>query len=155
MLAYSTLKSIHMLGVVLFLGNIIVTGLWKYQADRTGNAAVIGFGQRLVTLTDWVFTFPGVVLILIGGYGMAAAGGLDLAGPWWLVVAQRLFITSGVIWVLILIPIQVWQARLARGFETGGEIPSLYWLLNRHWFFWGILATIIPLANIYVMVAKP
>jgi hypothetical protein len=27
--------SLHLLGVVLFLGNIIVTALWKLLADRT------------------------------------------------------------------------------------------------------------------------
>jgi len=155
MVTYTTFKSIHLLGVVLFLGNIIVTGFWKYWADKTGNPAVVGFAQRLVTLTDWTFTFGGVVLILVGGYGMASAGGLDLAGPNWLVLAQNIFIASGIIWVGILIPIQIWQARLARQFENGGEIPALYLRLNRHWYFWGIMATLIPMANLYVMVAKP
>ena len=78
MAPYTAFKIIHMLGIVLFLGNIIVTGVWKAFADRTGNAEVVAFAQRLVTLTDWVFTFGGVVLILIGGYGMAAAAGYDL-----------------------------------------------------------------------------
>ena len=155
MLSYTTFKMIHMLGVVLFLGNIIVTGVWKYWADKTGNAEVIGFAQRLVTLTDWIFTFGGVVLILIGGYGMASVGGLDLKSTSWLVWAQVNFFASGVIWVVILIPIQIWQAQLAHAFENGGTIPPLYWRLNRHWFFWGILATVIPLGNLYVMIAKP
>ena len=59
------------------------------------------------------------------------------------------------IWAVVLIPVQVRQARLAAAFERGGEIPPVYWRLNRHWYFWGILATVIPLANLYVMVAKP
>lgn len=155
MLSYTTFKVIHMLGIVLFLGNIIVTGVWKVFADRTQNAEVIGFAQRLVTLTDWLFTFCGVVMILLGGYGMANVAGYDLRSTSWLVWAQSVFIVSGVIWVAILIPIQIWQARLARGFENGGEIPPLFWRLNRHWLFWGILATVIPLTNLYVMVAKP
>jgi uncharacterized membrane protein len=155
MLTYTTFKSIHMLGIVLFLGNIIVTGLWKSFADRTQNPVVIGFAQRLVTVTDWVFTFGGVILLVIGGYGMANVAGLDLRSTSWLVLGQGIFLASGVIWVAILIPIQIRQARLAHDFENGGEIPALYWRLNRHWLFWGILATVIPLANLYVMVAKP
>ena len=39
MLSYLTFKSIHMLGIVLFLGNIIVTGVWKYRADITRRIA--------------------------------------------------------------------------------------------------------------------
>ena len=154
MAPYTAFKIVHMAGIVLFLGNIIVTGVWKFMADRTGNPAVIGFAQRLVTLTDWVFTFGGVVLVLVGGYGMAAAAGYDLRMSW-LLLAQSLFVASGVIWAAILIPIQIRQARLAHGFENGGEIPAVYWRLNRHWYIWGLLATVIPAANLYVMVAKP
>ncbi len=155
MLSYTSFKIIHMLGIVLFLGNIIVTGVWKAFADRTRNAEVIAFAQRLVTLTDWAFTLSGVVLILVGGYGMAAAAGYDLRGTSWLLWAQGAFLASGVIWVAILIPVQIRQARLAEGFENGGAIPALYWRLNRRWYFWGVLATLIPLTNLYVMVAKP
>jgi uncharacterized membrane protein len=155
LLSYTSFKIIHMLGIVLFLGNIIVTGVWKAFADRTRNAEVIAFAQRLVTLTDWAFTLGGVVLILVGGYGMAAAAGYDLRSTSWLVWAQAAFLASGMIWVAILIPVQIRQARLAEGFENGGAIPALYWRLNRRWYFWGVLATLIPLTNLYVMVAKP
>ncbi len=61
----------HLFGVVLLVGNVIVTLVWKLGADRTGEPSVIAFGQRLVTLTDWWFTLGGVVLILIGGFGAA------------------------------------------------------------------------------------
>jgi uncharacterized membrane protein len=148
-------KSIHMLGIVLFVGNIIVTAVWKACADRTGNPAVIGFAQRLVTLTDWVFTFGGSLLVMLGGYGMAGVAGFDVLHTSWLVGAQALFYVSGVIWVAILIPIQIVQARMAHGFEPGGEIPERYWRLNRVWFFWGVVATLLPLGNLYVMVFKP
>lgn len=154
MASYTAFKIVHMLGIVLFLGNIIVTGVWKVMADRTKNPAVIAYAQHLVTVTDWVFTFGGVLLVLAGGYGMAAVAGYDLRSGW-LLLGQSLFIASGVIWAVILIPVQIRQARLAHAFENGGEVPPVYWRLNRQWYIWGILATVIPLANLYVMVAKP
>ncbi|MGO9474252.1 MAG: DUF2269 family protein [Rhodomicrobium sp.] len=154
MAPYTAFKIVHMLGIVLFLGNIIVTGVWKAMADRTKNPAVIGFAQRLVTLTDWVFTFGGAILVLAGGFGMAAAAGYDLRSGW-LLLAQILFGVSGLIWIAILIPVQIRQARLAHAFENGGPVPPLYWRLNRHWYIWGVLATVIPLANLSAMVAKP
>jgi len=64
---YLWLKSLHLLGVVMFLGNIIVTGWWKFMADRTKNPVIIAFAQRQVTLTDWIFTAGGVILVLAGG----------------------------------------------------------------------------------------
>ncbi len=147
-------KILHLLGVVLFLGNIIVTAVWKTFAGRTKNPAVAGYAQGLVTLTDWVFTLGGAILILLGGYGMAAEAGYDLKTSW-LFLGQSLFIAPGVIWLAILVPIQIRQARLAHVFEQGGSIPVEYWRLNRRWIFWGILATVLPLTNLHVMVAKP
>lgn len=154
MLAYEDFKTLHILGVVIFLGNIIVTGIWKYRADVTSNPQVIAFAQCLVTLTDWVFTLGGVILILIGGFGMVQVAGLNITQTPWIEHGLTFFVASGVIWVLILIPIQVMQARMARGFESGGVIPDRYWRLNRQWYIWGVIATVLPLLNIYVMVQK-
>ena len=81
-MSYNAFRVIYLLGVVLFLGNIIVTALWKMLADRTREPAVIAYAQWLVTLTDWIFTAGGVVLIVIGAYGMVAVGGLDLRQTW-------------------------------------------------------------------------
>jgi uncharacterized membrane protein len=153
-MSYNAFKVVHLLGVVLFLGNIIVTALWKMLADRTREPAVIAYAQWLVTLTDWIFTAGGVALILIGAYGMVAVGGLDLRQTW-LVWGQSLFVISGVIWVAVLIPTQIAQARLARAFAAGGPIPDSYWRLGRRWAIWGVIATIVPLCNLYFMVFKP
>ena len=88
-MTYDAFKVVHLFGVVLFLGNIIVTAVWKVMADQTGDSQIIAYAQRLVTLTDWIFTAGGVVLILVGAYGMAAVAGLDLRGTTWLVWGKR------------------------------------------------------------------
>ena len=56
--------------------------------------------------------------------------------------------------VLILLPVQIVQARMARTFARTGEIPPRYWVYGRIWLWFGILATVIPLANLYWMVTK-
>jgi uncharacterized membrane protein len=117
-MSYNAFKVIHLFGVVLFLGNIIVTAVWKMLADRTREPAVIAYAQWLVTLTDWIFTAGGVVLIVVGAYGMVAVGGLDLRQTW-LVWGQSLFVLSGLIWVAVLIPTQIAQARLAARVRGG------------------------------------
>lgn len=152
---YLWLKSLHLLGVVIFLGNIIVTGWWKTMADRTGNPAIIAFAQRQVTLTDWIFTLGGVVLVLIGGLGNALLYHMDYWHTKWLVWGISLFIASGVIWAVILVPVQIAQERMARQFANGGEIPARYWRLGRLWGVFGTLATVLPLMNLYWMVFKP
>jgi uncharacterized membrane protein len=154
-MSYDAFKVVHLLGVIVFLGNIIITGVWKVMADRTGDPRTVAYAQRLVTLTDWLFTAGGVALILIGAYGMAAVAHLDLRGTTWLVWGQTLFVASGLIWVFVLIPTQIAQARQARAFANGGAIPESYWRHGRRWVIWGTVATVIPLANLYFMVFKP
>ena len=50
----------------------------------------------------------------------------------------------GVVWVLILIPTQIAQARLARAFAQGGTVPESYWRLGRRWAIWETIATVLP-----------
>lgn len=147
--------ALHILGVVLFVGNIVVTAVWKTLADRTREPAVVAYAQRLVTVTDLGFTATGAALIFISGRALADAYGGVFSGPLWLKVGWSLFLASGVIWVAALIPIQVAQARLARGFRDAATIPDRYWRLSMLWAVFGSVATILPLANLYFMIFKP
>jgi hypothetical protein len=43
-MSYNALKVVHLAGVVLFLGNIIVTAVWKLLADCTGASSPMSSG---------------------------------------------------------------------------------------------------------------
>lgn len=162
---YLLYKSLHILGVILFVGNIIITGWWKVMADRTRHPAIIAYAQRQVTLTDFVFTAGGSALVLLTGIANAQVMGvvvknhiavdLTTLTVRWLANGYWLFVLSGILWVLVLIPVQIKQARMARTFAEGSPIPALYWKLCRVWLWVGALATILPLGNLYWMVFKP
>lgn len=155
---YSTLKILHLLGVIIFMGNIIVTAWWRVMADQTGDYRIIAFAQRQVILTDIVFTLGGVVLLATAGFGMVFHMNEnimeEISAQRWLWWGYTLFIISGVIWVAVLIPIQIIQSRMARKFAVTGEIPKQYWLYGKIWLAFGIVATVVPLANMYWMVIK-
>ncbi len=151
---YLIYKTLHVFGVVMFAGNIAVTGWWKFMADRTLDPKIIGFAQCQVTLTDYVFTAGGIVLMIAGGLGAAHAGGLPLTATPWIVSGSALFVLSGVIWIAVLIPLQTKLAHLSRGFASGSPIPDSYWRLGFWWNVFGVLATLLPLAAIAVMVGK-
>src|SRR5699024_361237 len=133
--------------------NITVTAVWKSLADRTRNPAVIGFSQRLVTITDIAFTLLGVVLLAITGPVLAAQAGLLHRN--WVILGETLFALTGVVWLGVRIPVQDKQAQLARQFAAGGAIPDQYWRLARMWTVAGSIATLLPLVIVALMVIKP
>lgn len=151
--SYQLLKSLHIIGVVLFIGNIIVTGWWKVMADRTRHPAIIAFAQRQVTATDWVFTFGGSMLVGTAGLLNAWINGLSLSQAW-ILWGSALFGLSAVVWLVFLLPIQTKLSTLTRGFDDHSPIPDRYWQLEKWWLFWGTVATLLPLAVIPIMVFK-
>jgi uncharacterized membrane protein len=147
------LKTLHTLGVVLFLGNIIVTAFWKVMADRTRDLAVIRFAVRATNWTDVFFTFGGVVLLAVAGRALAAQSGI-LELPW-LRLAYGLFAATGLLWLGVLIPLQRAQAKLLAPLPRDAAIPARYWRLALAWAVAGTVATLLPLGIVWLMTVKP
>lgn len=150
---YLVWKFLHITGVVMLMGNITVTAIWKFFADRDGRPAVLAFAQKLITYTDWSMTVWGVLLTMVGGYGLAIQGQFDLFGGW-LLWAQICFIIAGLIWLGLIVPIQIKSARLAREF-SGDTVPDAYKALSSKWIFWGLISTVPLLAALWLMIARP
>lgn len=150
-----TLKYLHILGLVLLIGNIMVSAWWKIMANRTKDTAIISFAQRQVTLTDYIFTLPGALLIVIAGDIMAF---MLFEQTWeitWVSAGRLVFGIAGIIWLFILIPTQIRQAKLAQTFTQTGSVPEVYWHLCRRWNIFGTIAIIVPLIVLAIMIWKP
>ncbi len=144
------IKVIHLLCACLFLGNVIVSGVWAALAERTGSHEVIKFSNRLVLLTDVMFTATGALGVVITGHLMADRYGGDTAHGW-ITWSYMLFGLSGLIWAFILVPIQLRQRTLLARFDY---ITADYMRLSMVWKIAGAIATLLPLPIIYLMVTK-
>ena len=125
------------------------------MADRTREPSIAAFGQRMVNMTDFVFTSLGAFTIIVTGLLMAKNFSESIWEVTWLAWSLGLFLASGFLWAVVLFPVQVKQAWLARAFSDEEEIPSIYWRLGRIWIAFGTLAVLLPLINVYIMVVKP
>ncbi len=145
------LKVVHLVCAALFLGNVIVSGVWALLAERTRNHTIIAFSNRMVLITDAMFTLVGAVGLVWTGHSMAAHFGGGASHPWiqW---SYALLTFSGLIWLFVLVPIQLKQRALLRASDTLG--PE-YWRLSRIWQTAGAIATVLPLPIVYFMVNKP
>jgi uncharacterized membrane protein len=151
---YDVFKFLHVVGVVVLVGNVTITAFWKAFSDMTRDPKIVAHAQRGVTVSDFIFTVIGIVLVMVGGYGAAIIKEIPLFNSFWLVSGQILFAISGMMWLGILVPLQIRQARLARSFADSSEIPAQYWRDARSWLIWGIIATVPLVAAIFVMVVK-
>ncbi len=141
----------HIFGAVIFIGNIIVTGVWIYFAERSRQVPVISFAARVVNWADVIFTGPGVILLLNTGIILAEEKG-GIYGKSWITAGLILLTLSGVVWAASLIPI---QNKLIKLSASTDELSPMFFKLLHRWYFWGIVATILPILALGVMVVKP
>jgi len=153
-MSLALIKFIHIIGAVLFVGNIIVSAFWKILADRTGELEVIRHATRTVNLADVYFTVGGIILLLGAGHALAPEYG-GVMSKNWILWSYMLLIASGAIWALILLPVQISQSRLLERLGSLDSIPDRYWRLATIWAVAGTVASVLPLIAIYLMVVKP
>lgn len=150
---YLILKSLHVLGVTLFLGNIITGVFWRFHAESSLDPKYIGLTFEGIRRSDRLFTIPGVILILVSGVWAAIEGGLPLLRTGWILWSLVLFGLSGAIFSIWLGPLQRQIAALA---HAPGQFDwALYKTLVHRWDFWGVVATLTPLIALALMVLKP
>jgi uncharacterized membrane protein len=153
---YIALKVLHVFAVVIFVGNLITGILWKIHADQTKDPVIIRHTVAGLIRADRWFTIPGVLLILIGGFGAAVVGGLPLVRTRWILAGIVLFTISGVAYMARVVPVQRQMLAVARaGVERGSMDWEKYGALTRSWNVWGTIALVTPVLALIAMIAKP
>lgn len=146
-------RFMHLLGVVLFLGNAVVGAVWMSLVRRSGDPEVVRVGVRAIVLTDALFTLPPVLLLTLNG-GMLGTQWFK-AGAAWIIAAVLLFAATGILWGAVLVPIQKQLSRLLEAMPPHGPLPPECDVLIARWFRWGGIATLLPLVIFVLMVFKP
>src|SRR2546425_12966064 len=153
---YLALKTLHVLAVALFLGNITTGLFWKAHADRTRDPRLIAHMLEGIIGSDRLFTIPGVVLIIGAGVGAAIIGHVPLLHTGWVFWGIVLFAVSGFAFMAQVAPLQRRMATLMRaGAASGTPDWDAYHALSRRWEFWGAVALLTPLVALVLMVLKP
>jgi uncharacterized membrane protein len=153
---YLSLKLIHVIAVILFLGNITTGLFWKFHADGTRDPKVIAHAFEGIIRADRWFTIPGVVAIILAGVGAAVVGRFPILGTGWIFWSIVLFAISGIAFTWKVAPLQIRIANMARaGIETTQMDWDLYLRLSRAWEMWGLVALLTPVAAVILMVLKP
>lgn len=152
-MSYLTLKTLHVLSMVLLFGTGLGSAFYKWMADRSGKVEHIAATNRHVVLADWIFTTPTVLLQPITGLWMLHTLGLPLGTPW-IAASLVLFLIAGACWLpVVWLQIRMRQLSDAAARQRS-ELPALYWHMVRWWFWLGVPAFGAMVLVVVLMVGK-
>ena len=146
---YLAFKLIHVIAVIVFLGNITVGVFWKAWADRTKNAAIIAHTMEGIIRADRIFTIPGVILIVIGGVGAAFAADLSILKTGWIFWGLVLFVLAGIAFG----PLSRSQRQLLV-LAKSGDLDA-YDAASNQWNVFGTIVLVLPFLAAAIMILKP
>jgi uncharacterized membrane protein len=153
---YLVMKLVHVVAVIMFLGNITTGLFWKAHADRSRDPRVIAHTLHGIIRSDMWFTNPGAILIVITGFGAAGIGGYPILRTEWILWSLILFTISGLAFGFQVAPLQRRMWNLVRAATDPESLDwDLYHRLSRRWEIWGAVALIAPFAVLLLMVFKP
>ena len=149
---YMLYKLLHLIAVMMFLGNIILGLFWMHIAVKTKDIKIIHHTIYGIIKADKLFTIPGVVIITIGGVMAAMAGNFPILKTGWIVWSIIMFIISGMAFIGKVGPLQKKMLELTMSQEkfTWAEFYKLF----KAWDVWGIIALITPLIAFVMMILK-
>lgn len=152
-MTYATLKTLHILSLVLLFGTGLGSAFYKWMADRSGNLAHIAVTNRHVVLADWIFTTPTVIFQPISGLWMMHLIGLPLTTPW-IATSLALFVLAGACW-LPVVWLQIRMQHIASdALARQTALPDVYWKMTRWWFWLGVPAFTSMVLVVALMVFK-
>ena len=152
---YGYLKLIHLIAVMLFLGNIITGLFWMRIAVETKDIRIINFAMKGIIKADRYFTIPGVIVITAGGILAAVYGHFPILTTGWIFWSIIMFTVSGIAFSVKLAPLQKKIYNITLNKETSDDFDwSNFRKLYFEWDIWGLIALLTPLAAFVMMTLK-
>jgi uncharacterized membrane protein len=142
------LKTVHVLAAILFVGNVIVTGVWAQMSFNARRSTDFLLAARAIVVTDWWFSVGAGSVLVQSGIWLAFSRGMPIWGTPWIRQAIIALALSTVLWVAVVVPAQRTMKRVARD-PVGLEAAY------RRWGITGWTATIPLVYAVWCMVAKP
>ncbi len=151
-LTYAWHKALHVLGVVLFLGNVVTQVAWLDGAFRSKNPAIVRACMKTLSTTDLLFMGPGTFLVVANGAILAQTwGGVERFS--WMLASLVLFGA----WGVVSIPLTVIQLKMLKVLGVTPDAKLLDALGARSKALGALTALMlaIPLVILILMVVKP
>ncbi len=149
---YLIWKLLHVVAVIIFMGNITLGPFWKAAADRTKDRIKIADTMKNIIRADKFFTMPSVTLLIIFGFGAQMTYGYPMETSW-IMWGLVMVIISGAAFMVKVVPLQKKMYALAS--DESKFNWDEYQKLSKKWNIWSSVATLAPYIAVILMVLKP
>lgn len=149
-MAYLIFKLIHVFAVIFFVGNIVISVLWKNHGDRSGDPKILAHTMRGIIRADRFFTMPAAAFLILAGFGAMGIGYIPFETGW-ILWGFIMILISAVAFMAKVVPAQKKLLKIA---ETDPFDQQLYDTVSKEWNLWGSIATIAPIVAVILMVLK-
>lgn len=152
--SYNWHKALHVLGAVMFVGNIVTQACWLGAARMSESPVAVRAAYRALNWTDLVFMGPGMFLLIANGAVLSQAWGGVMRWSW-MTAALLLFGIYGV----VSGPLMWIQLRSFRALATAPDDRLLEEMdratKGKGLGAWMVLMLLVPLVILVLMVVKP
>jgi uncharacterized membrane protein len=142
------LRALHVVGAVLLLGNVTITGFWATYLYRARGRVPFAPVARAILWSDVLFTVLGGTMLTVSGILLAIRQGYRVAETPWLLKGIGALAMATLLWVLVLLPAQLGLERVPPGDDRRLRRLFLRWSAVG----WG--ATLLLFYGLWVMVTK-
>lgn len=143
---------LHILGVTLFFGGLIISLAWLFLAERGGHAGVIRSAVIRANRVNLFITAPGIALIILSGVlQMPSVGGIFFNS--WLIAGLLLFALAVMVWLVFFIPCL--QKILHISANSDDALPPEFFTTLHRLYFFGASIIMLPLGTMLLAIFKP
>jgi uncharacterized membrane protein len=146
------LKVVHILAVVVLLGNLLMAPFWRKRLAALGGVQARAAANRSVRVADLIFTLPGWVVVLATGIMLIIYRGMQGG---WLHLSLLLFLGWLIFWHMLVLHAR--KAMIAQAEEaiSSEQAPAELAQYERQWQQWSYLAAGIVVLILILMIAQP
>ena len=142
-------KFLHLAGVVVFLGNVVLGPLWVALALKSKNIDTVRFCFKTLQEFDIYITAPSVFLLIINGLYMANVFGGVGESDWLRHTVYSLIVLWG-----LIIPILVIQEKMDKKIGDGDITSDSFLRLKNTWVLIGVVSFFPIIYICFMMIFK-
>ena len=148
------LKVVHILAVVVVLGNLLMAPFWRKRLAALGGVQARAAANRSVRVADLIFTLPGWVVVLATGIMLIIYRDMGMRGGW-LHLSLLLFLGWLILWHVLVLRAR--KAMIAQAEEAagGGQAPAELAQHEHQWQQWSYISAGIVVLILILMVTRP